>query len=136
MGQKNDFWAKFLRSIYTLYKKSGTIWKTASPSKNQFWGHRGFFWPFFRGGGTKIGCGSHFKEVGQLQKFSQKKLTIFVYIPEFSAPLYDKNSLRYLKKLLPLFFPLTVFFNMFLFFLTLFPVYRKTIFDLKFQFCS
>ena len=43
-------------------------------------------------------------EVGQLQKYFQKKLQIICSILEFAAPLCDKNSLRYLNLLSGTFF--------------------------------
>ena len=64
--------------------------------KNRFWRYWGLFWVFFRGRESKITCGNHFREVGQLQKCGQKKLQTLENILEFSAPLCDKNSLRYL----------------------------------------
>ncbi len=107
VGFKNDFWTKFLSIISTRHTKSGSIWIIGTYLKNQFWGYRAVFWPFFRGRYSKITCGNHFKEVGQLQKFYQKKLGTSEHILEFSAPLCDQNSLRYLKKLLAVFFVAT-----------------------------
>ena len=49
MGQKNDFGSKFLSINLTRLTKSGTIGKTPSPLKNQFWRYAGVFRPFLRG---------------------------------------------------------------------------------------
>ena len=51
--------------------------------------------PFFRDRELKIACGIGVREVGQLQKYYQKKLQTLEHILGFSAPLCDQNSLRY-----------------------------------------
>ena len=68
-----------------------------------FFGHQGFFGPIFRHREAQLGQKSVNRQTVDVQKFSQKKLERSGYLSEKISPLYDKNSQRYVKKLLVVF---------------------------------
>ena len=110
---KKNFWSWQLQKFFLWrkpswtwprYRMCGTWPKSASKVNFDFWGHQGIFRPFFDPRESKNTSEKVNRQTMTTQKCHQKKLGIFGYLKKLKSQLCDKNSQRYLKILLVVFF--------------------------------